>query len=64
MVRKVSISLPEHVYMALERRATRRGLNVYQYIKEILVAVAELDAEEECKMRVEWARERLRELLG
>ena len=59
--RKISISLPTSHYAALARMALRNNMTPTQFIKEILMMLAEIEMSREYRHR---ARERLAELTG
>ena len=61
MSRKISISLPTSHYAALARMAMRSNMTPTQFIKEVLMMLAEIEMSREYRQR---AMERLAELTG
>jgi len=64
MARKISISVPDYVYEILERRAKQRGMHANEYVKAIIMTLAEIEAARECQGKLERLKDRLHRLLG
>lgn len=62
-VPKISISLPKEHYRALEEIARNKGMTVNEYIKQLLITIAEIHIYREAIYKLDTAHEQLNKLL-
>ncbi len=60
---KISISLPKEHYKTLEKLAKNKGMTVNEYVKQLLITIAETHIYREAIYKLDTAREQLEKLL-